>query len=637
MPKNTQPGRAFKRASAHPDPGQKIVTTQEPYVEVLASPGSGKTHTLIARLSHLLASGVPQAQILVLSFSNEAVRELRRRLNLIAQDQDSPSSLTQYADIRIQTAHAFARSLLRKPPTLLSESQQRNLLRTSLKGMRQSMRKNELWADLSVQQRRKRRESLEDLLQPQKLKWLLALFDRARTAGISVKAALQQVAFEFQQCVPAPTLIAIVFKRYLRIKELQAGMDFGDMLRKGIQRLEQAKARNKTIVKFKHILVDEFQDCGATQSELIAGLARNCNAHVMVFGDPLQSVYGFSGAHYQRLTSFLPNAKTFPLPVSYRLTVETAALACKVAKQPAEAIHTLRSGRKPTLIFSANENAQARRVAGDVKKLIAGGVPISQIAVISRVKALLNPVEAELSGLSINTARIGQCRDLHHILNVLKLVRLHRRFHRKQNLISLQRIHQIKVNGRVIERGNAERAAKQLMSIPLPSSLAGQYKACCKAYLRMLGGVRAKINKDIAHEINRWEAHSGQYTTLAAFRKGIEAMTLEQQHVTTGTIHAAKGREWAHVLIVGVTDGVLPHRAARDAETLIQEQNLMYVAISRAKDAVWLYHSPILNARSRKEFRAVSRFLKTCEKSLMHIQRPVLSKARGNVNAVTAH
>jgi DNA helicase-2/ATP-dependent DNA helicase PcrA len=153
----------------------------------------------------------------------------------------------------------------------------------------------------------------------------------------------------------------------------------------------------------------------------------------------------------------------------------------------------------------------------------------------------------------------------------------------------------------------------------------------------LLGGVRAKINKDIAHEINRWEAHSGQYTSLAAFRKGIEAMALEQQHVTTGTIHAAKGREWAHVLIVGVTDGVLPHRAARDAETLIQEQNLMYVAISRAKDAVWLYHSPILNARSRKEFSEVSRFLNACGKSLMHIQRPIASKVRGNGNAVTAH
>jgi len=137
MPKNTELFRASNRATAQREAGQQIVTTPEPYVEVLASPGSGKTHTLIARLSHLLASGVPAARILVLSFSNEAVRELRRRLDSSALDPKSPLAPYPYADVSIQTAHAFARSLLRKPPTLLKESQQRKLLKSVLRGMRQ--------------------------------------------------------------------------------------------------------------------------------------------------------------------------------------------------------------------------------------------------------------------------------------------------------------------------------------------------------------------------------------------------------------------------------------------------------------------------------------------------------------------
>lgn len=470
MPKNTELFRASNRAIAHPEAGQQIATTQESFVEVLASPGSGKTHTLIARLSHLLASGVPAAQILVLSFSNEAVRELRRRLDLSALDPSSPLTQYHYSDIPVQTAHAFARSLLRKRPTLLSESQQRKLLKTVLKVMRQRMRNKELWADLSAQQRRKRRECLEELQQPQKLRWLLALFDRVRASGVTVETVLQQAAVDIhsQTDIPVPALVAAVLKKYQREKDRQVGMDFGDMLHKGIQRLAQTNGSQKSKANFQHILVDEYQDCGAAQTELIGALARHCHAHVMVFGDPLQSIYGFAGSNYQRLASVMPTARTMRLPISHRLTAETAALACAVAQQPAKAIKTLRSGHKPTLICSADENDQARTIARDIQRLIVSGVPANQIAVLSRLKALLNPVEAELVALSINTARIGQRRELQHVLNVLRLVRLHRRYHRKHHQISSDRIRRIKVEGRVIERDDAEKTAKQLMSIPLP-------------------------------------------------------------------------------------------------------------------------------------------------------------------------
>lgn len=624
MPKNTELFRASNRASAHDEAGQQIVTTQEPYVEVLASPGSGKTHTLIARLSHLLTSGVPAAQILVLSFSNEAVRELRRRLDLAALDPNSPLPQQPYSDLRIETAHAFARSLLRKPSTLLKDGQQRKLLKSVLKGMRQSMRNGKLWADLPTEQRHKRREHLEEFQQPHKLRWLLALFDRARASGVTVKTALQQAALDLniQQSIPAPALVAAVFRHYQQEKEKNAGMDFGDMLHKGIQRLQQAKTDKKFTADFQHILVDEYQDCGAAQVQLIAALALQCRASVMVFGDPLQSIYGFTGSQYQRLASVLPTARTLSLPTSRRLTSQTAALACAVVQQPAEAIRTLRSGRKPILTCSADENVQARTIARDIKRLIASGVSANQIAVLSRVKALLNPIEAELVALSINTARMGQRRELQNVLNVLRLVRLHRRYHRKQQPIEADRILRFKTEGRVIEQDDAKKTAKKLMGIPLPPSFAGQYKACCKAYLGLLGGVRATINEDIAHEINRWEAHSSQYTTLAGFRQGIQTMAAnQQQHVTTGTIHAAKGREWTHVLIVGVTDGILPHRSARDADTLMQEQNLMYVAVTRARDRARLYHSPTHNARTRQHFEKLSRFLDTRAQSSMLVQK----------------
>lgn len=628
MLKNTQPKPASNCASAHQEAGQRIAITQERYVEVLASPGSGKTHTLIARLSHLLASGVPVARILVLSFSNEAVRELRRRVDFSAGATESSRPQTPLTDIRIQTAHAFARSLLPKPPTLMLESQQRKLLKNVLKHMRQRMRKRQLWADFSVEQKRKRREILEELQQPQKLRWLLALFDRARAAGHTIQQTLANAVFDEHKSILSPAVVAKVFKQYQKIKSERAHMDFGDMLRRGIQRLEETKNCTQTNASYQHILVDEFQDCSAAQTELIAAIARHNNAQVMVFGDPLQAIYGFAGAQYRGLAFFLPDARSIRLPTSYRLTTETAALACAVARQPSDAIKTMRRGPKPVLVNSADENTQARRLACDIQQLISGGVSAHQIVVLSRLKALLNPVEAELAALSINTARIGQQRDLQHVLNILRLVRLHRRYHLQQHSITPANLHKLRIEDRVIEHDNADKVAKQLTAIALPSSVEGQYCLCCKAYLRLLGGIRAAVNKDIAHEINRWQPHTRQYTTLKALRQGIESMALaSRSQVTTSTIHAAKGREWAHVFVAGVTDGILPFYKARDADTLAQEQNLLYVAITRAKDAVRLYHAPIVHTRSRQTFSAASPFLPTSTKLLMYVTKPKIRKA----------
>ena len=148
-------------------------------------------------------------------------------------------------------------------------------------------------------------------------------------------------------------------------------------------------------------------------------------------------------------------------------------------------------------------------------------------------------------------------------------------------------------------------AMKQVSRVP---SLEGRYRLCAKIYLRLMGGIRN--DPELLADVNRWETMCVDYTNAQAMRTAIRDMNANA--VTTGTIHSAKGGEWDHVLVVGATDGLLPLYLSRDDKNVIgEERNLLYVAITRARNSVKLYHAPTNHARSRQRFENVSRFLDT--------------------------
>ena len=120
-----------------------------------------------------------------------------------------------------------------------------------------------------------------------------------------------------------------------------------------------------------------------------------------------------------------------------------------------------------------------------------------------------------------------------------------------------------------------------------------------------MGGVRA--DEDRRHDVNRWEPLCRDYDNAREMWEAIRA--LDTQAVVTATIHAAKGGEWDHVLIVGATEGLLPLYLSCDAQSLDEERRLLYVAITRARHRVRLYHAPTNHARSRQRFDQPSSFL----------------------------
>lgn len=555
--------------------------------EVNAVAGSGKTSTLIKRLLYLAGIGVPAEQILVLSFSKTAVKELWCRMD---------AANNNLSLVTVSTAHAYANSLLAEQ-SILTTKREQVLLTKAIKLVKTSCLKSKRQGMLSKSRYERRLALLNVLGEHHNLKYILNFY---AVVGASSKSVAEMAAKPlFSELIPYLKALGAVYKKYSALKQKSGVIDFGDMLNQAIAAIKAGAP-----VPYTHILVDEYQDCSPAQVELLVALAdRGCS--IMVFGDPGQAIYGFGGATYTPLRSVLNGVKDYSLPRSHRLSNENAALASAIlGLKGDQAIKASRLGTRPVMVTSGSELDQAERIADDIEQLIAAGTSPEQIAVLGRIKALIHPVEQQLLSRNLSVARLQGGNDKKHALKVLRLVSLVGRAQKKKQKISISMLQQALPAINIVNKKWADVAAK-MNKVQRTSSLEGRYRLCGKQYLRLLGGVRSDASRQ--HNVNRWEPLCRTYSSAKQMRDGLRAMPADA--LVMGSIHAGKGLEWEHVFIVGATDGYLPFYQARDKAQLSEERNLLYVAVTRARKSVRLFHAPCNHAKSRQRFEAPSAFI----------------------------
>ncbi len=589
-----------------PSSSQQISKTKAKFAEVIASPGSGKTYTLILRLMYLLIRGVPAENILVLSFSNAAVKELLRRIAVFVQSTNKNASARRVTTspedllrITVCTAHSFASSLI-KQRNLLNEKKARSLLRKAIRLLQRSYKKRTHPRGVSAAIRGQQFDQLEDLLANQNIMLTLNLLAVAQAANKPISEVTEMA--QFASLHPYSEVLRAVGKKYAAIKKKQGVIDFGDMIDLGSQAITKGAP-----FPYTHILVDEYQDSSPAQVQFIAKMAQLDNRNLMVFGDPYQGIYRFTGAGYTPLCSVLHDVRQYRMPQSHRLTEQTADLASAIAGHaPKQAIQTNRWGELPALALDDSQTAQTRRVVRDIERLLDDGVPARNIVVLARIKSLLDPIEKRLLAHEVLSLRMGQRRERKHVLRVLRLVHTVEQCEKRGKTLQLETLHKAlpRVTDVDAKRWKTELAA--LKKVALSPSLEGRYKQCAKIYLHLLGGVRKC--PDLRADVNRWETLCRVYSSAIDMRDAIRQMS--RHAVVTGTIHAAKGGEWDHVFIVGVTDGLLPfYKARNDEYAMAEERNLLYVAVTRAREKAWLYHAPSNHSASRHRFKEVSYFV----------------------------
>lgn len=584
-----------------------IISTTHNRVEVDAYPGSGKTATLLAHWEYLRkVKNIPDKKILLLSFSNATVGVIKDRIKQsITNTKQSPaeSSTTNLSNVTVQTVHGFACQLIYGSTGYVEILDDNDaLLDIVIRSIIKDTKKGLLWVDTSPKIKKSRLKKLEDLLNPINLKLVSTLLEVKKASKQSLSTTLK--ISRFSKISTYLNVIIEVQRRFSKAKKKNGAMDFADMLVEAIKIIDEKPLS----VPFTHILVDEYQDCSAAQTKLLAKLARLPKRSIMVFGDQYQSIFGFTGASYTPLSTDLNGVTTLSLPFSHRLTAETAALASAVAQLPKQrAIKTNHSGEMPVLVNNKSLTDQTKRVVEDIKLLIADGAKPQNIVVLARTKASLGYIEATLLAQNLLSDRRGLIRDSCHVIRVLKLIRIVERCIKNDERVKPEMLRISLPNMTDVTVTRWKQEASKLQKVLAIPSFDGRYKLCAATYVRLLGGVRK--NPELHAEVNRFETFSRMHKNAAAMFHAVKEM--DANCVVTSTIHAAKGQEWDHVLIVGVTDGLLPIYHAKDEQSLAEERNLLYVAITRARKTVRLYHAPTPHARSRRQFDELCQFINT--------------------------
>jgi DNA helicase II / ATP-dependent DNA helicase PcrA len=399
---NSDPGALLEGLN---EPQREAVTHRGRALLIVAGAGSGKTRVLTHRIAHLLATReLWPSQVLAITFTNKAASEMRERVEqLVGASAEG---------MWIKTFHSACLQILRREATRLGHDANFTVYDTG---------------DTRALIKRLLRESgLEDNdIKPQQV---AAMISNAKN---ELKDA-EDFARNIDSSNPRQRLVAEIYQAYQRELSRNNAFDFDDLIAETVNLLRAfPELRARYQKRFRHLLVDEYQDTNHAQYALIREFTRplpdgfaNVDertgevlspADLTVVGDSDQSIYAFRGADIRNISEFerdFPGAKTILLEQNYRSTQNILSAANAVISQnpyrPAKSLWTdSGAGDKITLFTAYDERNEAAFIADRVKQLHEGGVALREIAVLYRTNALTPSLEAELKSQRIPYAVIG--------------------------------------------------------------------------------------------------------------------------------------------------------------------------------------------------------------------------------------
>jgi DNA helicase-2/ATP-dependent DNA helicase PcrA len=598
---------------------RKAVEAIEGPVLILAGPGSGKTKVITHRVAYLVKScGVNPNNIMAVTFTNKAAREMKERLEqLLGQTVEA---------LTLGTFHAICARILRRDGKPI--------------GLDSSFVIYDEEDQLSLT-----KQALEELdLDPKQYapRALRSAISAAKSRLISPEDYAQRVSSYFEEIVHR------IYQRYQQLLSQGQAVDFDDLLMKTVQLFQhhpQILKRYQT--KYVHVLVDEFQDTNVVQYMLMKNLAGRYR-NLCVVGDPDQSIYSWRFADLRNILSFekdYPEAKVVFLEQNYRSTktileVASAIISANLQRKPKKLWTENEDGASVTVIESYNAEEEAQAVVNEIEKLVSQEqISLKDCAVMYRVNAQSRALEETFLRYGVPYRLIGgtrfyQRREVRDIIAYLRLI------HNSQDNVSLVRIINIPV------RGIGHRTINQLQSWSKAhnSSLFEAIKQVSNEKIlpqrisQALAGFDTVMTELIAHsrelslsglldEIlertkyreylfskedgeDRWENVmelknvASEYDELnpeealttflekVSLVSDIDELDEKADAVTLITLHQAKGLEFPAVFIVGLEEGILPHRKSfDDPEELEEERRLCYVGITRAKKRLYLLRS----------------------------------------------
>ena len=571
---------------------------------VIAGAGSGKTRTIVYRLVWLADQGHPMHSMLLLTFTRKAAREMLNRASLLL---DQP-----LAGVHGGTFHGFAFSVLRKNPP--------DWARAALSVMD--------GAD-SAAAVRHCREALQiargDRSFP-RVQTVLALLSKARNKETGVEEVLRREALHL---LPHAEDIALLGDAYAAYRKEHSLLNYDDLLFE----LETVLSEKPEVLdaqrrRFRHILVDEYQDTNRVQARLVRLLAGEPDApcNVMAVGDDAQSIYAFRGATVHNILEFprfFPGARIVRLEENYRSVQPVLDVANSLLEDAAEGYRKTLYSKRPLpdapavrLYRPISDITQGRLAADRVERLLET-FRHEDIAVLFRAGYQSYHLEVELNKRGVPFRKYGGLRytEASHIRDAMAFVRLIANpldlpaFGRVAALTggigpkTADRYFQLIARGdQAALKKSAVRHPEFLEDMALIDGLRALKPAPADLVAAVLTHYRPKLEALYPDDWPRRLPGLEELASIAAayddpdlFLADLALETPEEQeqemrHVTLSTIHSAKGLEWSAVLILDLVEERFPSRhALARSEDFEEERRLMYVACTRARDILDLF------------------------------------------------
>jgi DNA helicase-2/ATP-dependent DNA helicase PcrA len=616
---------------------------------VLAGAGSGKTRTLTYRVAWLLDNGVEPQSILLLTFTNKAAREMLARVQALLP--------LETRAIWGGTFHSIGNRLLRRHAVEI--------------GFRPGF---------SIMDREDQEDLVAAVVANSEIDTTQVRFPTAEVLGDLFSFSLNTgqplaavIADRYRRFQPLTQQIEWVQKKYEERKRTANTMDFDDLLVKTVGLLKSNPGVAEYYQRhFQFILVDEYQDTNRLQSDFIDLLAVH-HQSVMVVGDDAQSIYSWRGANYQNILDFpkrYPQAKIYKIEINYRSVPEVLSVANAAIRANAKQFFkTLRAERastdlKPALVPLIDNNQQALFVAQRILELRDENIELREIAVLYRAHYQSLEVQLALTRAGIPFSITSGLRffEQAHIKDVAAFMKF---VINPADEVAFKRMVRLLPG---IAAKTAERLWDQLTAIPegdrknFGAWLAnGKVAPKSQKSWEQLGHTLDEIAPDrhpvapaaMIHSIleafyddylqskyANYEQRRDDLLTLENFARTfqepveflsqlslmatgssetIAAEEEDSEKVTLSTVHQAKGLEWRAVFIIWMTDGMFPSgRSLESVDAIEEERRLFYVALTRAKDELYLTYPCCWPTGSLEQrIQRPSRFLKEVPSELL--------------------
>ena len=609
---------------------------------VIAGAGSGKTRTLTYRVAYLLENGIDPRNILLLTFTNKAARQMLDRVaNLLPVDASG---------LWGGTFHSIGNRMLRRHGSALGYS-----------------------SGFSIMDREDQKDLINTVvaaagINPKEIRFpkgdvLAEIFSFVVNTETPIDALLAE---KFPYFLPLLDQIKDVHARYEKKKKSTNSMDFDDLLEKTLRMLKEHEEIAAFYRRqFQFILVDEYQDTNKIQADFIDTLASE-HRNVMVVGDDAQSIYSWRGANFKNILAFpqrYPDAQVFKIEMNYRsvpdiLRVANAAIAANVQQFRKQLSATRPTNSvKPAVVGLNDGSEQAQFVAQRILELRDEGVELNEIAVLYRAHYHAIELQLELSRRGIPYVITSGVRffEQAHVKDVTSFIRFIANprdevaFKRMVKLLpgiggksadNLWRAWESKLN----EHGEVTSWSERLLAMAVGAKSKKSWEQLAHTLdeiapggqpnppSEMITSIVEAVYDDYAKaNFTNYELRREDLNQLAAFARqfkdvheflsqlalisNIDAepaldQTADNEAVNLSSVHQAKGLEYHTVFVIWLTDGMFPStRSLETRDAIEEERRLFYVAITRARDELYLtYPHMRLNAGYGDMFQRPSRF-----------------------------